>query len=397
MLLISNRGDRPQNWPGKLTSKRTTTLCHRVGSVAGMTTNEAQRNKNRRAPPSAPSRALHGVVASTASSPPRRLPLARAADEFVLTTVLLFLAVTGVRWLRDPGSTLCIADLDVALAVIGVLTGAIVTALIVTPSGRRSGGHMNPAVTVALWRMDVFPGRSVLPYVLAQLAGSAAGTALGRLTWGRAVSLRPVDYAAITPAPTWQPTAVFLAETGSMFALILIVGFILAHPSYARLLPYAIGLSVGLVIAVLGPLSGGSINPARQFGPAAFSGQTTDLWIYLVAPILGAVLGAWVHHLLIRAVPHVRAASRRRGHSQARSRLPVTGEPPTIRCGPAGSRYGERWSDPSTGGRRRATPPPSWRRGSTRPAARPRRATAGGCSPAATTRHATRRARSVHA
>jgi glycerol uptake facilitator-like aquaporin len=335
-------------------------------------------------------------MVSTASSLPRRLPLARAVDEFALTTVLLFLAVTVVRWLRDPGSTLCIADLDVALAVIGVLTGTIVTALIFTPPGRRSGGHMNPAVTVALWRMDVFPGRSVLPYVLAQLAGSAAGTALGRLAWGRAVSSRPVDYAAITPAPTWQPAAVFLAETGSMFALILIVGFILAHPSHARLMPYAIGLSVGLVIAVLGPLSGGSINPARQFGPAAFSGQTTDLWIYLLAPILGAVLGAWVHHLLIRAVPHVRTASPCRGRGQMRSRLLVTGEPPTIRCGPAATRYGEDWSDPSTGGRPRATPP-SRRRCPTRPAARPRRATAGGCSPAATTRHATRRARSLHA
>jgi len=159
---------------------------------------------------------------------------------------------------------------------------------------------MNPAVTVALWLMDVFPGRSVLPYVLAQLAGSAAGTGLGSLVWGRAVSFPQVDYAAITPAPTWQPASVFLAEAGSMIVLILIVGFILAHPGYTRLLPYAIGLSVGLVIAFLGPRSGGSINPARQFGPAALSGQTTDLWIYLLAPILGAVLGALVHHLLIR-------------------------------------------------------------------------------------------------
>ena len=132
----------------------------------------------------------------------------------MLTTVLLFLAVTVVRWLRDPGSALYIADLDVALAVIGVLSGTILTGLILTPPGRRSGGHMNPAVTVALWLMDVFPGRSVLPYVLAQLAGSAAGTALGRLAWGNAVSIPPVAYAAIRPAPTWQPASVFLAEAG---------------------------------------------------------------------------------------------------------------------------------------------------------------------------------------
>ncbi|WNO69465.1 aquaporin family protein [Streptomyces sp. NBC_00121] len=240
----------------------------------------------------------NGAQESKERLPEHAPRLARAADEFALTTVLLFVAMTVVRWLRDPGSTFYIADLDVALAVIGVLSGTILTGLIFTPSGRRSGGHMNPAVTVALWLMDAFPGRSVLPYVLAQLAGSAAGTGLGRLVWGRAVSLPSVAHAAIRHAPSWQPASVFLAEAGSMMVLILVVGYFVARPGFVRLLPYVIGLSVGLVIALLGPLSGCSINPARQFGPAALSGQTTYLWIYLIAPILGAVLGALVHDLL---------------------------------------------------------------------------------------------------
>lgn len=240
-----------------------------------------------------------------ACSCPRQLPLARAADEFALTTVLLFLAVTVIRWLRDPASALYIADLNVALAVIGVLSGTILTGLILTPLGRRSGGHMNPAVTVALWLMGVFPGRSVPPYVLAQLAGSVAGIGLGWLAWGRAVSLSPVAFAAIRPAPTWQAASVFLAEAGGMFVLILVVVPFLSHPGIARLLPYVIGLFIGLAIALLGPCSGGSLNPARQFGPAALSGQTTDLWCYLVAPILGAILGAALQHLIIRRF-HVR-------------------------------------------------------------------------------------------
>jgi glycerol uptake facilitator-like aquaporin len=109
---------------------------------------------------------------------PARLPLARALDEFELTTVLLFLAVTVVRWLRHPASPLFIPNLYVALAVVGFVSGAILTALIFTPPGRRSGGHMNPAVTITVWLVGVFPGRSVLPYVVAQLAGSVAGTAL---------------------------------------------------------------------------------------------------------------------------------------------------------------------------------------------------------------------------
>nr|WP_274542866.1 aquaporin [Rhodococcus opacus] len=182
----------------------------------------------------------------------------------------------------------------------------MLTGLMFSPPGKRSGGHINPAVTIALWLMDGFPGRSVPPYILAQLAGSAVGTVLGRLVWGHAVSLAPVDYAAIRAASEWQPASVFLAEMGSMMVLIVVVALFLVCPGRARLLPYVIGVSVGLVIALLGPRSGGSINPARQFGPAALSGRTTDLWIYLVAPVLGAVLGASVNHAINRRfrTPH---------------------------------------------------------------------------------------------
>jgi glycerol uptake facilitator-like aquaporin len=246
--------------------------------------------------------ASHSTRQSTASRCPSDRVLAHAADELALTTIVLFLAVTVVRWLRDPGSALYIADLNVALVVIGALSGAILTGLILSPQGKRSGGHMNPAVTVALWAMGSFPGRRVGPYVLAQLAGSAAGAGIARLVWGSAVSLPPVAVGAIRPAPTWPPAAVFAAETAGMTVVILIVGFLMARrrPGAARLVPYAIGLSVGLVIASLGSRSGGSINPARQLGPAVLSGQTTDLWIYLIAPVLGALAGAGTYRLFIR-------------------------------------------------------------------------------------------------
>jgi glycerol uptake facilitator-like aquaporin len=243
------------------------------------------------------------MTASTICAPPLagrtgQKAWARAADELALTTVLLFGVVTMVRWLRDPGSPIYIIDIHVALVVIGMISGTVVTALMFSRPGRRSGAHMNPAVTVALWLMDALPGHRVPLYVVAQLAGSAAGTGLGRLAWGPAVALPSVAIAAIKPSPSWEAGSVFLAELGAMFVLIVVAGFLMAHPRRIRLLPYAIGLAVGSVIALLGARSGGSINPARQFGPAAFSGQTTDLWIYLTAPVLGAVLGAAVHHLL---------------------------------------------------------------------------------------------------
>lgn len=146
---------------------------------------------------------------------PPPLPLSRALDELGLTAVLLFLAVSATRWLRAPSSPIYVADLGIALAVIGAFSGVVLVALILSPPGRHSGGHMNPAVTIAF-------------------------------------------------------------------------------------LPPAIAVALTAIIALLGPLSGGSANPARQWGPALLSAQGTDLWIYLVAPVLGAVLGAGLHHLLIR-------------------------------------------------------------------------------------------------
>ncbi|HEY4277449.1 MAG TPA: aquaporin [Conexibacter sp.] len=231
---------------------------------------------------------------------PSPLPLARAVDEFALTAVLLFTVVSAIRWLQDSGSPLYLSDRNTAFVVVGVISGAALGALMVSPPGRRSGGHMNPAVTVALWLMDVFPGRSVAPYAVAQLAGSVVGVGLARLVWGRAVSMPHVAYAAIQPAASWHSAAVFLAEAGCLIGLSLVIGFFLAHPAFARLLPCTIGTAIAVIIIFLGPRSGGSVNPSRQFGPAVISGRTLDLWIYLVAPILGAVLGASVHHLLIR-------------------------------------------------------------------------------------------------
>nr|WSW49092.1 aquaporin [Streptomyces sp. NBC_01001] len=218
--------------------------------------------------------------------------------EFALTAMLMFTVVTVIRWVLDPASPLALANVHLALLLVGALAGALVFGLLRSPWGRRSGAHMNPAITLALWLLRAFPGRGVAVYVVAQLGGSVAGTALARLAWGPAVAR--VGYGAAAAAPSWNGWTVFAAEAGCLVVVTVMIGFFLAHPARERWFPWVLAVLICVIIAVLGPLSGGSANPARQFGPALMSGTTAGLWIYLVAPALGAVLGAAAHHLILR-------------------------------------------------------------------------------------------------
>ncbi|GAA1392233.1 hypothetical protein GCM10009639_23370 [Kitasatospora putterlickiae] len=142
-------------------------------------------------------------------------------------------------------------------------------------------------------------GEGPLEEGAAQAAGSLAGTALGGLAWGATARNAPIAYSAVAPAPAWNDAAVLTAEAGAIVAVTLMLGAFLRRPSSLPLLPYAVGLATALIIASLGTRSGGSANPARQFGPALLSGNTAHLWIYLLAPVIGAFIGGGIRHTLV--------------------------------------------------------------------------------------------------
>jgi glycerol uptake facilitator-like aquaporin len=85
-----------------------------------------------------------------------------------------------------------------------------------------------------------------------------------------------------------------------MAAIVLLVGVCLAVPRLAPFVPWIVGGAIGLAITVLGTSTGGSVNPARQFGPAVLSGQTRFLWVYLLAPMAGAMLATWIREIVQR-------------------------------------------------------------------------------------------------
>src|SRR5258705_11926149 len=203
------------------------------------------------------------------------------------------------RWVIGPSLiSRAIPQIHAELLIVGAAVALLLAGLILSPPGKALGGHMNPAISLAMCRLGVFPGAGVVPYAIAQLLGSVLGVLVARTVWGQAVAEPPVVYAVLQPGPGWSTGELFAAETLSMAVIVFIVGTCLALPRLAPAVPWVVGVLIGMAIALLGTATGGSVNPARQFGPAVVSGQTAFLSGYLLAPMLGAVIAASLRQLI---------------------------------------------------------------------------------------------------
>jgi glycerol uptake facilitator-like aquaporin len=222
-----------------------------------------------------------------------------SAFELILTSVLLFGVVSIVRWVIGPSPiSRTIPGIHAELWIVGAAVALLLVGLILSPLGRVSGGHTNPAISLAMWRFGVFPGAGVIPYAIAQLLGSVLGVIAACGVWGNVVAESPVVYAALQPGQGWSTWELFATEALGMAVIVFLVGVCLAVQRLAPFVPWIVGALVGIGIAVLGTATGGSLNPARQFGPAIVSEQAQFLWVYLAAPLVGAAFAAWLRSLL---------------------------------------------------------------------------------------------------
>ncbi len=170
--------------------------------------------------------------------------------------------------------------------------GAVVAALIYS-LGHISGAHFNPAVTLAFWRSGFFPGERVVPYIVAQCVGAIAASGLLRGTFGLVANLG----ATLPLAGNWLQA--FMLETVLTFILMFVIfGSGLDRRAPIGFAGMAIGLTVMVEAAVMGPITGASMNPARSLAPALVAGLWQHHWVYWVAPILGAQLAGWVYRWL---------------------------------------------------------------------------------------------------
>ena len=211
-----------------------------------------------------------------------------------LATFMLGAGV-ATTFFEHPGSPARQAiDSQLARHALTGLFMALVTAAILTPGwARRSGGHINPAVTWTFWRLGRIGGWDAVFYTAAQFLGAVIAPALLLLVLGGAFAHPDVKYAASMPGPL-GPWAAFAGEFVISFVLMLTILLCLSSKRLEHWTGPAAGVLIGLYIAFESPLSGMSMNPARTFGSALTAGRWEGVWIYFTAPPLAALMAAQV-------------------------------------------------------------------------------------------------------
>ncbi|MGB0983895.1 MAG: MIP/aquaporin family protein [Saprospiraceae bacterium] len=173
---------------------------------------------------------------------------------------------------------------------IAITFGAIVAAMIYT-FGRISGAHINPAVTIAFAFTDRFDRKDLLPYLVFQLIGAFLASATLRI-------LFPIheNLGSTIPFGSWQQS--FILEVILTYFLMLVIIFVSDSEETKAFTGLAVGGTVLLEAMFAGPITGASMNPARSIAPAIVSGNVTELWIYIAAPIIGAILASLTWKLM---------------------------------------------------------------------------------------------------
>jgi len=218
----------------------------------------------------------------------------RYAAEFVGTFTIVFAPVAFSATSHLPGGD---SGLLAAAWVSGLAVLAMVYAL-----GPISAAHFNPAVTLGFAVAGRFPWRYVLPYWLAEFTGGIGAAALSAFLFGGGHG---------THVPGVSLGRAVVMEAVLTFFLMLVIIAVATDKRVGNAVPgIAIGLTIVFDVLVGGPVSVGSMNPARSFGPALFAGGAalSCCWVYVVGPAIGAVLAAWLYEALRGSEEHAQGA-----------------------------------------------------------------------------------------
>ncbi len=215
----------------------------------------------------------------------------------------------GTFWLVLGGcgsAVIAAAFPQVGIGLLGVSLAFGLTVLTMAFAiGHISGCHLNPAVSIGLWAGGRFPAKELLPYIIAQvLGGVIAGAVLLAIATGKAgfdvsAGFASNGFGEHSPGGYSMHAALITEVVMTMMFLIVIMGAT-DKRAPAGLAPIAIGLCLTLIHLISIPVTNTSVNPARSTGVAVFVGDwaLAQLWLFWVAPIVGAVLGAVIYKFM---------------------------------------------------------------------------------------------------
>uniref|UniRef100_A0A803L6B5 Aquaporin n=1 Tax=Chenopodium quinoa TaxID=63459 RepID=A0A803L6B5_CHEQI len=210
--------------------------------------------------------------------------LKKAGAEFVGTFILVFAAAAG-------------PIVDQKFSGIETLIGnaacsGLAVLILVLSIGHISKAHLNPAVTLAYAALGHFPWAQVPIFILAEILGSIFASFLLKAAY------HPFMSGGVTMPSVTVGQAFLLEFVATFILMFVIIAVATDHTAVGDLAGVAIGGAVMLDILIIGPMTGASMNPARTLGPAIATGRYRGIWIYMVAPPLGAVVGAAVYALI---------------------------------------------------------------------------------------------------
>jgi aquaporin Z len=222
-------------------------------------------------------------------------------SETIGTAVLVCAGLSLVILINGEGSPMLrlLPDTVARLALTGFLFGTVGGSIALSPVGKVSGAHINPAVTAGFWLMRKLEARAAVGYIVAQLIGGCVG-ALPLLLWG--AMGRSVAFGATFPGPGYSTAAVVLGEAATTFGLIATLCVFLGFRSLRRFTPYTMPVLFGIMVPLEAPVSGTSTNPARSLGPALIAGRWEGWWIYWVGPLIGVIAGIVVCAFFARRI-----------------------------------------------------------------------------------------------
>lgn len=207
----------------------------------------------------------------------------------------LFVACALTTLLQHPGSIVrqFVSNGLARTALMGIAMGSTAVAIVMSPWGKRSGGHFNAAITFSFYRLGKVELWDSWFYVIAQFVGAISGVAVARFALGDALVDSAVRCAVTSPGAYGNAVA-FLAELVISFILMITVLIVTNHEKLAPYTAYFVGALIAIYFTFEAPLSGMSTNPARTFGSALHAHYWHALWIYFIAPSLGMLAASEV-------------------------------------------------------------------------------------------------------